>query len=79
MSVALRCQWVVTAGILPGEPQAEFTRAYSINSKEWEDTPNKMLLLLTRAHEAVAYTMQLQINSASGLTPNWVRAEFAWM
>jgi hypothetical protein len=77
--IACRCQWVVSAGILPGEPQAEFTRVFDISSKEWEETDNQMLLLLTRGHEAVAYATQLQINSASGLTPNWVRVEYTWM
>ena len=76
---ALRCYWQVTAGILLGEIDDKFTRSFSITSTEWNDRDRQMELLLSRAHEAIAYATSLQIASASGREPNWVRTEFVWM
>lgn len=77
---ALRCSWQVTAGLLLGETDEHLSRAFGITSMEWgAPGVNRMLLILQKSHEAMAYATSLQVASASGCGPNWVRIEFIWM
>lgn len=72
-----RALWEVTAGLVPGEPEARHTRRYGVTSAEW-DEGRGLPLLLERWHQAVAYATYLQLLCANGREVNWVRVEFVW-
>lgn len=87
MSTSAKCIIEVTAGIIPGEPEAKFTRRWAIASCEWEEAQAAdansdpehafatYLLLSGRAAQADEYARALR-NPAR---LNWVRTDWVWL
>lgn len=72
----------VVAGMIPGQAMEEFGRTWAITSEEWETAEavnGQMQLLLDRYAEAQMYALNLAIDSASGLAPNWIRFDWIWL
>lgn len=77
---AARAAWEVTAGLIPGNPDPEFTKVWGYTSDDAEqdrarpeddDTPP---IFEQRMKEAYEYAMSL--NYPSRL--NWVRVDWIW-
>lgn len=69
----------VVAGLLPGTPEPEFTRRWTITSAEWETANGEgkaSQLLAERNGQAQGYAglLMLQPDRLS-----WVRAEWLWL
>jgi hypothetical protein len=81
MLLALKAQWAVYAGVIPGKPEPEFTKAWEYTSADYEsdcqlpDEPEAMSAYRRMAGEAQAYAASLQ--DPRGL--NWVRLEWMWL
>lgn len=77
-----RCIIEVTAGIVPGKPEEEYTRQYAITSAEWNrarSSPingNEMALLSERNGVAQGYASMLMLQPAA---LNWVRVDWLWL
>lgn len=72
---ALKAQWVVRAGLIPGEAMTEYSKAWSYTSKDYSDDGNKRGGIFFRAAvEADSYAGDLR---DGGL--NWVTLEYLWM
>lgn len=65
----------VVAGVIPGTPEPEFGKKWTITSREWEESDSEMGLLAKRAGEAEAY-MHLMMMHPEHV--NWVRLEVVW-
>lgn len=76
----------VTAGLIPGTPDPQFTRRWAITSKEWHEAEQKEMtedsifhpmheLLIFRAAEADAYAMMLRDPARL----NWTRTDWIWL
>lgn len=87
MSESARVIIDVQVGVMPGEPEPQFTRRWVITSDEWEEAQardavcddahafSSLLLLTSRAAAADEYA-RLVRNPARF---NWVRTEWTWM
>lgn len=77
----------VVAGIIPNQPEPEFTRRWAINSDEWQAAQeadekadpehrfNAYLLLAGRAAQADEYARALRNPQRF----NWVRTDWLWL
>jgi hypothetical protein len=73
--VALKAQWVVSCGLIPGDVMMEYTRAWSYTSIDWQaDGHKRGERWHAMSGEAHAYAVGLE---DGGL--NHVRVEFLWM
>lgn len=77
--LALKAQWHVSAGIIPGTPMPEHSRAWNYTSADYEadyklpeDQPTKFVAMRT---EAQAYADQL----FDPRVLNWVKLEWIWL
>lgn len=76
---AARCAWEVTAGLIPGEPIADYTRRWGLTSDEWYDNdgqPTPQGVALFNAHLVAAQEYARYLMNPQGL--NWVRVEWVW-
>jgi len=82
--VGLKAQWIVRAGVIPGQPLAEFTRVWDYTSED-NDADDKAnpdgrnpayhsRLAKMRA-EALDYYLQVSLPRLN----NWAAIEFLWM
>ena len=83
----LRCIWTVTAGVMPGHPEAEYTRRWCLTSETWEKEsamtdeafkaifPDGFSTFAKYKMAAIAYADSL--HDPRGL--NWVKLEWMWM
>lgn len=81
MAEAARCAWEVTAGLIPGQPMAEYTRRWGLTSSQWydnEDTsgPSPQGVALYNAHLVAAMEYARYLMNPGAL--NWVRVEWIW-
>lgn len=75
MSETTRVAIEVTAGVLVGTPEPEFTKVFVIQSSEWYDSNTQQRLLAERVGEAQGYAAML-MNSPNSV--NWVRTDWIW-
>ena len=71
------CVWEVTAGLIPGTVDPEYTRGFGLTSQEWEGSEG-LLLFLRRGAEANAYAGYLQLLCSQGRAVNWTRVDLVW-
>lgn len=68
----------LTAGLIPGRPDPEYTQRRVITSREWYSTPDadKIMFLAVRLGEmhSKALLLSVDINRI-----NWVRVDWIWM
>lgn len=76
----------VVAGLIPGQPEPEYTRRWVVTSSEWEEAERKddevdpehafhrALLIAFRAAEADEYARLLRNPGRF----NWVRTDWLW-
>ena len=80
MAEAARAILEVTAGLIPGQAEQEFTRRWGITSSEWEAAAHKpgagMELLVERNGVASAYAAWLMLQPER---LNWVRLDWTWL
>jgi hypothetical protein len=77
---ALKASWTVTAGVIPGHIESQFTKQFfytsehyeqdGSNAKDGKDT-NLFTAMMKEAHDYM-----LQINDPRRL--NWARLDFMW-
>lgn len=82
MASGVRFVLTVTAGMIPGTVDPEFSKRWSVDGDQWEratDQGSALQLLLDTYADAQMYALKLAIDSSSGLSPNWVRVEWTWM
>jgi hypothetical protein len=79
MPVAAKAIIEVHAGVIPGQPMAEFTKRWSYDSNDYEqdlktpeDQPTILSLRLTEAHD---YAMGL----SNPHYVTWVRVDWIWV
>jgi lysophospholipase L1-like esterase len=72
-----RCGVDVVAGVLPGQPMAEYTRQWFISSEEWsaDKGKNQATLLSDLAGRATAWGTYLMLQPDR---VNWVKVEWIW-
>lgn len=66
--VRARCCWEVTAGVVPGTPEPEFTKRFILT----EEDPGE--LFADRYNEAISYVATLTDPNSM----NWVRLDWVW-
>lgn len=68
----------VLAGIIPNQPEPEFTRRYAITSEEWNAAQgeNQAMLLAERNGQAFGYANLLALQPDH---VNWVRVDWIWL
>jgi hypothetical protein len=67
----------VTAGVLPGISEDEFTRSWYISSDEWDAAADRASeLLAERNGQAQGYAALLMLRPDR---VNWVNVEWLWM
>lgn len=73
-----RCQVSVHAAVLPGRPDARWTRVWSIDAHTWENaSPERQMELLAEMNgKAQGYAGMLMLQPT---TVNWVNTEWVWM
>lgn len=71
-----RCLIEVSAGLLPGQADAEYTRRYAITSSEWEKAGDGKGLLLLEKY-AMAHAYALSVLDPSRV--NWVQVNWIWL
>ena len=77
-----RCIIEVTAGVVPGTVEPEYTRQYAITSDEWnkarasEEQGTEIALLAERNGVAQGYASMLMLQPAS---LNWVNVHWLWL
>lgn len=79
MDGAMRAAIEVTAGILPGQPDIEYTRRWVLPEAEWTDAQAKEQageLLATLHGQAQGYAAFLMLQPDR---LNWVRTEWVWI
>jgi hypothetical protein len=72
---ALKAQWVVLAGLFPGESRPQYTKAWQYTSEDYAadgDGRGERFMRLTI--EADQYAAELRLG---GL--NWVLTEYMWL
>ena len=75
MPVALKAQWVVQGGLIPGQPMEEYSRFWSYTSAHYEEDGGKRGNAFdTVQKEASEYATRLE---NGGL--NWVTLSYIWM
>lgn len=62
----------VVAGVLPGQPEPEFTRKWAITSEQWEKDRDAVIRAYGESRE---YAAQLENPSRV----NWVRRDWVWL
>ena len=73
--VALKAQWVVRAGLIPGDEMSEYTKAWSYTSVDFKEDGNARGERFSKMDmEAERYGAALRFG---GL--NWVNVEYMWM
>lgn len=70
-----RCIFEVTAGILPMEPENEFTRRFALTSSEWNQGQGWDRFIEVQ-EEAMAYATELQQRPNRF---NFVRVDWIWL
>lgn len=74
---AARVLLEVQAGLIPGQPEEQYTRRYGITADEWEGTaPEEQGLLLLERY-AVAHAYALTLLDPSRV--NWTRVDWIWL
>ena len=68
-----RCAWIVTAGIIPGEPMPEYTRQWGMTSAEWE-APGNVALFNACLVAALEYARYL----SDPYLLNWTNVHWIW-
>lgn len=67
----------VQAGVVPGTPEAEYTKRWAITSGEWEKAGDQASnLLAERNGQAQGYAGLLMLQPDR---LNWVRVDWLWM
>jgi hypothetical protein len=72
----------VTAGVVPGTPEQEFTRQWAVTEGEWakarasDDSNAEINLLAERNGQAQGYAGMLMLQPA---VLNWVRVDWIWL
>jgi hypothetical protein len=75
MMVALKAQWAVHAGLIPGEDMAEYTRGWQYTSQDFAKDGNKIgTRWSSMASEAHFYARELEVGGC-----NHVRVEYLWL
>jgi hypothetical protein len=84
--ISLRCSWQVTAGVLPGTSEHQYTRRWHLASNVWErdnemtdeefkaQYPEGKSTFITMREEAYAYAATLHDPRSF----NWVRVDWVW-
>jgi len=73
--IGLKAQWVVRAGLLPGEALANYTQAFEYTSIDYQADGNKRGHRFELQQQAVeGYRLGLELGSL-----NWVQVEYLWM
>lgn len=69
----------VVAGVIPGQPMAEYTRRWFLSSQEWNDAADDGMkqaqLLADLNGKAQAWAMYLMLQPDR---VNWVKTEWVW-
>lgn len=76
--VAVRCAWIVTAGLLPDEPNPDFSRRFEVTNAEWDMESFRARTYADRCGAAHMWASHLEFMAATGYAVNWVRVEFVW-
>jgi len=79
MPEAARCAWEVTAGLIIGQPMAEYSRRWGMTSSEWYGEggqPTPQGVALYNAHLVAAQEYARYLMNPGAL--NWVRVEWIW-
>ena len=72
---ALKAQWVVAAGLVPGEPMERYGRTWQYTSTDYQLDGNRRGAVFERCQQVVRdYVEYLQ---SAGL--NWVTQGYVWM
>lgn len=77
--VSARAAWEVTAGIIPGKPMQEFTRAWALLSDDWygpDGRPSDAGIAEFTRLQNVATEYARSLTDPSRL--NWVRIDWIW-
>jgi len=72
---ATRCAVQVDAGVIPGEPEPIFSKAWAIQSDEWNASTDQSTLLCELIGKASTYATFLMLQPD---TFNWVKTEWIW-
>jgi hypothetical protein len=72
---ALGARWTVTAGLLPGLEDPEFSRSFELTGEERRN----LAAFVRRQGEALTYATELGLRCLGSQTPNWVRVDFMWL
>lgn len=81
MEERAKCLIEVTAGVVPGITEPEYTRLYAITSSDWEKARasetigGEEILLAETAGKAQAYAALLMNPS----NRNWVKIDWLWL
>lgn len=76
MSESARIGIDVVAGVLPGQPEQEFTKRWFLTSEEWSAAGEDQMQLLAELNgraQGYAALLMLQPNRL-----NWVKTEWVW-
>lgn len=79
MPSAVRCYWLVVAGLVPGETEDSYTRRFELTHDAWASGAKGLEPFLTVEAQANAYALSLQIQSTVARGPNWTTVTFVWM
>jgi len=80
MPVAAKGAWQVTAGVVPGIGEAEYTKSWSYDSLEYEEDgkhakePGYQPIFMRKLSMASGYFTQIN----DPRIVNWARLEFIW-
>jgi hypothetical protein len=66
-----RCYWVVEAGIIPGDPEPQFTKRFGVTQAEYERPGD---ITVSRMVEALEYARSLHEPQRL----NWVNLQWIW-
>lgn len=69
-----RCVIELTGGLIPGAPDPELTRRWTITADQWDDDNGPMLLLSTYS-TAFAYSLTLTDPARC----NWTQLVWIWL
>ena len=68
----------VHAGLVPGQPEPEFSRSWFLTERQWSDAPDQAAqdqLLVELAGKATAHGLELMRHPER---LNWVKVEWVW-
>jgi hypothetical protein len=75
MPLALKANWAVTAGLIPGTEMPEYSKGWFYTSGDWDkDEWKRGAIWRGMADAAHGYAKELE---DGGL--NWVKVEFIWL